>query len=414
MSLVLVVGLMIGGLADRIIAESSVKANVYHYVALGDSLTFGFEPGMDFSIPAYGFVERVYEQALFNGRAQVTNLGIPGLTSEGLKIFSNALIEGKVLAGKDLKFNSSESADRFDPFLKNVEQMKAAVESANLITITIGGNDFLPLFSQKPTSLTSEFNAELEARLKTYSENVATTLGVIYKMNPNVTVVIADQYNPYPKIAIPDLYDPLISFTNQWSGILDEMAINLTKSFDLKEDQLRVAHISKPFLGKELAWTHIIKNDIHANQTGYVEMARVFAETIWGSYKQTVHKDPIAIVVNGKELETQYKPVLKNNTTYVAVREYVEALGGEVTWNQQTQSAGAKINGVEVQYKLNSNIILVNGTEVTLDQSIIGIEYTTNGKVETKTYVPLRALAEKGLGLDVKYVQKSNTAYINP
>lgn len=62
--------------------DSITPPQTYHYVALGDSLTVGYEWGNE--VP-YGFVDRLHEQALYKGRAKTTNYGIVGLTSTGLK-----------------------------------------------------------------------------------------------------------------------------------------------------------------------------------------------------------------------------------------------------------------------------------------------------------------------------------------
>lgn len=67
-------------------AQAAEAVDDYLIVALGDSITAGYEPGMTEQSVPYGFVERLREQGLFHERTSAVNYGILGLTSEGLKI----------------------------------------------------------------------------------------------------------------------------------------------------------------------------------------------------------------------------------------------------------------------------------------------------------------------------------------
>ena len=72
----------------------------FYYVALGDSISVGYEPGMtETSIP-YGYVDRLYEQALFHHRTEVQNYGILGITSKGLSQYVEAVINQSSQIGR--------------------------------------------------------------------------------------------------------------------------------------------------------------------------------------------------------------------------------------------------------------------------------------------------------------------------
>lgn len=395
---------------------------VFHYVALGDSLTAGYEPWMkehweqtqEFPVP-YGFVERVHEQALYYGRTEVHNYGIIGLTSLGFVHQLQAVKDETRLPTANLQERILDP--RTDDILSKVAEIQANIKLADLITITIGANDFMELFksyTDKTKIVSEELQTIVNERLAVYKENLIQSLEIIYALNPDVAIVIADQYQPYPKLGDPTIFTALDGFNKQLTVALEEVVQQFTEA----EYNIQIAYLGERFIGKELQFVNINlveqeKSDPHPRQAGFEEIAKAFSEVIWEGYSIVTSKDPIGIVVNGKELQTEFKPILENGTTYVPVREYVEALGGTVEWDQATKSAIANFNGIIVRYQANSNVIEVNGEEVSMKASVRLVQVNLND-TNLKTYVPLRALAEDGLQLDVQYVQKSNTAYINP
>ena len=58
----------------------------YKIIAIGDSVTAGYEHGFTEQSNPYGFAEHVYEQALFHGlRTEYANYGVLGLRTDGFK-----------------------------------------------------------------------------------------------------------------------------------------------------------------------------------------------------------------------------------------------------------------------------------------------------------------------------------------
>ncbi|MBD2848558.1 hypothetical protein IDH44_25550, partial [Paenibacillus sp. IB182496] len=62
----------------------AIAPQTYRIVGIGDSLTAGYEHGFTLDSVPYGYVERVYEQALFRGRSSYVNYGLLGLRAGGL------------------------------------------------------------------------------------------------------------------------------------------------------------------------------------------------------------------------------------------------------------------------------------------------------------------------------------------
>lgn len=373
----------------------------FHYVALGDSLSVGFEPQhlWDSEATVLGFVDRVYEQGLFYGKTTMKNYGVNGLTSSGLRNFMVTVDKETLATRADIQ--SSLRDPRIVNFLKQTKTIKKDIENADLITITIGGNDFGARTYIDIRDLDDEqLQLFLEEKIAIYKQNIIETLNIIYKLNPDVTVIIADQYNPFPRIN-QEMYKKLTILSTQFTKVIEELVAQYKKN----DYELLLAPVAKSFINREIIWTHILRGDIHPNQRGYEAMAKIFSETLWGVYHEAPSSEkPITIIVKGSELEIPFPPKILNGSTFVPIREYAESLGAQVVWHGATQSAIVKLNNDVISFKVGSNVITVNEEQLTLNDQVQFL----NGKV----YVPLRAIAE-GLKFDVTYIPATKRAFIN-
>ncbi|WP_233281118.1 stalk domain-containing protein [Paenibacillus algicola] len=397
----------LGGKPSAIHAASSSPPEPFRIVSLGDSLTVGYEPGMDLNSKPYGFVERLLEQGLLHGRTETVNLGIAGLKVEGLKHYVQAIADGRSVTADDIQPLIPDP--RTEQIGREAPAARAFIEKADLITVTIGGNDMYNL-----TSMAGAANADELAKLtgelfELYTLNVTEVVHRLHSMNPDAVIVLADQYNPIPELAGKALYAKL----NQAAALFTGHIEGLAKQFSQQGISVKVAPVAKEFVGREMTMTHILRlEDIHPNQYGYETMAKVFANTIWGSYTKPAAAEPgqpMNIIVNGKVLNTPYKPVLVKNQNYVAIQDIVNAIGATTVWSNETLSATVTYKGRTVVITIGSNHIKVNGSPVPLTTPAFLHKV---GK-EHKTYVPLSALVQ-GLGLDVQYHQKLKTVFINP
>ncbi|MDT3427324.1 lysophospholipase L1-like esterase [Paenibacillus forsythiae] len=144
---------------------------VYHYTAIGDSLTTGFGamPGSGF-VPVY---RRMSEVSLRSFVAY-TNLGINGMTTSEL-----------------------EQRVRYNP------QFRQSLREADIITISIGGNDLIHAAkaaagqSKPPSSI-------FQTALKDAQRHFAGIMRQIYQAKAGVgkpyIIRIVGLYNPYPQL----------------------------------------------------------------------------------------------------------------------------------------------------------------------------------------------------------------------
>lgn len=199
----------------------------------------------------------------------------------------------------------------------------------------------------------------------------------------------------------PDFYAQLNEVKDMFTATLEKAAMSL------KEEQLnvKIVHVANEFVGKEAQLTHIKNMDIHPNQEGYTKMAEVFANVIWGTYHQPVVQENISLFLAGKQLNTQDQTMNRNGRIFIPIRQYVEALGADVIWEQSTQMARVKYKNQEIAFQNDSDLMTIGQQTIQLSSPV----HLLNGRL----YVPLRALAE-GLDIAVHYVPESRTIFINP
>ncbi len=120
--------------------------------------------------------------------------------------------------------------------------------------------------------------------------------------------------------------------------------------------------------------------------------------------KEVILKRGVRVVLDGKSLGFDQKPVIENGRTLVPLRVIFEALGAKVEWINETQSVVAEKDGTEVEMSIGSNTYYVNGEEKVLDVP----PQIVNGR----TLVPARAVAES-FNCNVEWFDAMNTVVIN-
>lgn len=93
------------------------------------------------------------------------------------------------------------------------------------------------------------------------------------------------------------------------------------------------------------------------------------------------------VVVKDQPLQTDPKPFIENDRTFVPMRAIFEALGAEVTWDANTRT---------VTGTLGDKVVTLKNPKI----------------VNNRTVVPLRYISES-LGSRVEWVQASETAYVD-
>lgn len=148
-----------------------MNKKVIHYVAIGDSLTEGIGDQTN----SGGFVPLV----------------------------ANDLEENYQLNGVQVE-NYGKNGDRSDQILKRIKknhEIQKSLTSADIITVTVGGNDLMQVFSKNMLSLTV---ATFKQPAKHYEQKVTSLLEEIRSYNKKAPIYILGIYNPF-YLYFPDI-----------------------------------------------------------------------------------------------------------------------------------------------------------------------------------------------------------------
>lgn len=169
------------------IAKSETK-EVIHYVAIGDSLTEGIGDLTN----SGGFVPLVakdlQEQYHLNG-VQTDNFG--------------------------------KNGDRSDQILKRIkknETIQAGLATADVITLTVGGNDLMKVIKGDIFRLTKE---SFKRPLKSYQKEVDKLLTEIRKYNADAPIYVLGIYNPF-YLYFPDITE-MQEIVDNWNSGTEEI-----------------------------------------------------------------------------------------------------------------------------------------------------------------------------------------------
>lgn len=204
-------------------------------VALGDSITFGYDLGATNVLPSPEAFPALIGEA---GSYAVDNLGSPAWTSGDLLIALHTRLFRAVLA------------------------------KASVVTVDIGNNDILQPAAAagllqvgaagvpSPTLLT-----ELGAAVKAFGTNLPAIVAVIRKSAPHARIVLYNLYNPIPAVA-----GPLATFAQTYIG-----QMNLVIAATATAAHLPVANAHAAFAGQQT--TYVMLTNLHPTVAGQTALA---------------------------------------------------------------------------------------------------------------------------------------------
>ena len=108
--------------------------------------------------------------------------------------------------------------------------------------------------------------------------------------------------------------------------------------------------------------------------------------------------------INGEGKKMDAKPFIKNDRTLVPLRFIVEAIGGEVNWDNDNRLVTVNSKGKTIELPIDSKTIKIDGQDVNIDQAAI-----IKGD---RTFVPIRFIAEN-LDMVVNYINDTRVIEIS-
>ncbi|MBR5517654.1 MAG: cell wall hydrolase [Clostridia bacterium] len=113
----------------------------------------------------------------------------------------------------------------------------------------------------------------------------------------------------------------------------------------------------------------------------------VFAADQYGGYDL-----PVDIQVNGDYINCVKKPFLESGSTYIPLRAFSEAIGAQIEWNEEAQTATMIKDGHKFEFCSDNDYCIIDGEKREL--SSINREFLT--------FVPVRVISET-LGYGVEW-----------
>jgi lysophospholipase L1-like esterase len=279
-------------------AATTAAAQRY-YLALGDSLAAGYQTSST-PIDRYctnakldregqrGYVCVVWRslRAAYYHDLKLHNLGLASLPGEDTCSFrSLTACSGQKhrydVARKDVPPYNIHTQAQLSVAVRFLKSHRGHVP---VISLDIGGDDFVPLAQAAANGNIKKIEAQLaatEARLKTnYGEIVAALRAAA----PASHLILVDQYNPASGV-------PASLFPAKTRKLLKDVTaavkgIRAIVQSTAKSNHAIYADVYTPFLGRAPYLTYITYYNVHPNSAGY----KVYAGAVYSSFKRAVKR----------------------------------------------------------------------------------------------------------------------------
>ena len=234
-----------------------------------------------------------YKKMLLLGDSITYGYGLEG-QSTSPRLYGNLLRDHLGIRAADCK-NAAVNGDTSSDLLARVSAMSSDIKNADLIVITIGGNDLLGMLWEAANKVldgkfestaqildimeNEELSKALMAHLTTekinsvmakYAVNLAAIISFIRSNNDEAEVILLTQYDPF-------------------SGLegMEQMAELAESAIFMLNDTIRMQteaggctclDVYTPFLGHAKDWTNMLEFDIHPNVEGHRQIFNVLAK----------------------------------------------------------------------------------------------------------------------------------------
>ncbi|MDU6525025.1 MAG: SGNH/GDSL hydrolase family protein [Enterococcus sp.] len=187
------------------------------------------------------------------------------------------------------KDNYGVSGERSDQILKRVKKdsdLRNSLASADLITMTVGGNDLFQAFQK---NLTAKNAKQFDRPIKKYGEYVEDILTEMRELNPKAPIYVVGIYNPY-YLNFPDI-KAMQTVVDNWNKETESITKKNSNSFFVPVNDLLYKGIATEKSSETTETTDSssseVKNNVlydednfHPNNLGYQLMATAIREKI--------------------------------------------------------------------------------------------------------------------------------------
>jgi lysophospholipase L1-like esterase len=164
-------------------------------------------------------------------------------------------------------YNFGVKGDRTTQLLKRLEtnEMKDTLATADLVILTIGGNDIMKVVKDNISNLQLPvFNKEREV----YINNLIEIMNTIIRINPDAYIVLVGVYNPFSQL-FSDIKE-LDKIVSEWNEASQRVVSNYSNAYFVGIEDL--------FINQSQSLLHT--DNFHPNDKGYELIAERLNETL--------------------------------------------------------------------------------------------------------------------------------------
>ncbi|WP_379881035.1 SGNH/GDSL hydrolase family protein [Lapidilactobacillus gannanensis] len=220
-----------------------------HYVAIGDSLTYGIGDATENG----GYVPLVKSQLANDDRTDVVsqNFGVSGDTST--QVYQRIVKQPKIQRG---------------------------LAQANLITMTIGANDLMHIINKNVMNMDLK---KVESARTTYQANLERLLKKIRSYNKTAPIFLASIYNPF-YVYFPQITD-MKTAMDDWNATAQKVIKEFDQTYYVDIDQVMTqpkgSVLANNKAKKEALNPYLFTEDhFHPNNRGYQAISQQFIKQI--------------------------------------------------------------------------------------------------------------------------------------
>ncbi len=252
----LVISALWSGDAAHARSHAAAKAPAVgsYYLALGDSLSVGYQPPIAAESWTHGWVYQFRDMLNTIQPVELQDLAIRGECSF-------TMIKGGLDPACPTK-----SVDSPSQLAEAVTFLEDHAGLVNPITVDIGGDD---LNSNRGILLTGTAAQQKQLFAKLFpalAHNWGVTFKTLRAACSTCTIIAVNQYNPFPKGTVK--FDAT-ALSNLYTKLLKQASAPY---------KVRIADVYTPFVGHELTYTWVSVADIHPTNIGYTVMAEAVAK----------------------------------------------------------------------------------------------------------------------------------------
>lgn len=163
--------------------------------------------------------------------------------SGGYLPYLKMLLENEEDINQTTFYNFGVSGNRSDQLLKKVQtdEVKTAIRDADMVIITIGGNDMMKVVHENIANLTK---TDFEEQKKIFERNLKLTIDIIRQENETGHIVLVGLYNPFHKWfpEIKEMNEVVSEWNEASQAILSQYSdtyfVDIMNVFEMEEEEL--------------------------------------------------------------------------------------------------------------------------------------------------------------------------------